>query len=233
MKVVTPRELLLGSFKAAVAAADPLQIVPQHLPSPPKGRTLVVGAGKAAASMALAVEQHWPAGAALEGTVITRYAHGLLTNRISVIEAGHPVPDEAGETAAKRIFDGVKRLTKDDLLLALVSGGGSSLLSLPVESVSMADLKAVTRELLASGAPIQDMNTVRKHLSRIQGGRLAAATRARVLALVISDVTGDDATHIASGPCSPDPSTFADAVEILERFAVKAPDSIARHLENG
>src|SRR5262245_48308302 len=136
----SPRELLLESFKAAVAAADPLNIVPPHLPKPPKGRTLVVGAGKAAAAMALAVEQHWPSSAPLDGTVITRYAHGLLTNRVVVIEAGHPVPDEAGEAAAKRIFDSVKRLSQNDLLIAVISGGGSALLALPAPTISMADL---------------------------------------------------------------------------------------------
>jgi hydroxypyruvate reductase len=230
---VNPRELLLGSFQAALAAADPLQIVPPHLPQPPRGRTVVVGAGKAAASMALAVETHWPAGKPLEGVVITRYGHGLATKRIRVIEAGHPVPDEHGETAAREILEIARSLGGEDLLLVLVSGGGSSLLSLPVDGVSMEDLKAVTRGLLASGAPIQDMNTVRKHLSRIQGGRLAAATRARVLALVISDVTGDDPTHIASGPCSPDPTRYADAIEILARFGVKPPPSIAAHLARG
>jgi len=228
-----PRELLLGSFNAALSAADPLQIVPGHLPPPPKGRTLVVGAGKAAGSMALAVEQHWPESAPLEGVVITRYGHGLPTKRIRVVEAGHPVPDESGEAAAREILAAASALGPDDLLLALVSGGGSALLSLPVEGVAMADLKALTQQLLASGAPIQDMNTVRKHLSRIQGGRLAAATRAPVLALVISDVTGDDPTHIASGPCTPDPTTFADTVEILERFGVQAPASIAGYLERG
>jgi hydroxypyruvate reductase len=227
------REILLGSFHAAVAAADPLQVVPSQLPAPPRGRTVVVGAGKAAGAMALAVERHWPAAAALEGVVITRYGHGLPTQRIRVVEAGHPVPDESGEAAAREILASARELGPDDLLLVLVSGGGSSLLSLPVEGVSMADLKAVTRRLLASGAPIQDMNTVRKHLSLIQGGRLALATRARVLALVISDVTGDDPTHIASGPCAPDPSTFAEAREILERFGVDAPASIAAHLDAG
>ena len=230
---MAPRELLLGSFKAAVAAADPLHIVPQHLPAPPKGRTLVVGAGKAAASMALAVEQHWPAGAPLEGTVITRYAHGLLTNRISVIEAGHPVPDEAGEAAAQRIFDSAKRLSKDDLLLVLVSGGGSALLSLPVESISMADLKAATKELLRCGAMIQEINTVRKHLSLIQGGRLAAVCKAKILALVISDVTGDNPTHIASGPCAPDPTTYKDALDILTRYECKIPAAVQTTLERG
>ncbi|HSD61469.1 MAG TPA: glycerate-2-kinase family protein, partial [Burkholderiales bacterium] len=217
---MNPRKLLLDSFKAAVAAADPLKIVPRHLPKPPKGRSLVVGAGKAAAAMAAAVERHWPKGATLEGLVITRYGHGLPTRRIRVVEAGHPVPDEQGEAAAAEILERASTLGRDDLLLALVSGGGSSLLSLPVDGVPMADLKSVTRELLASGAPIQDMNTVRKHLSRIQGGRLAAACPARVLALVISDVTGDDPTHIASGPCAPDPTTYADALAILSRSGV-------------
>jgi len=230
---MSPRELLLGSFHAAVAAADPLHIVPAHLPEPPKGRTLVVGAGKAAASMALAVEQHWPASAPLDGVVITRYRHGLLTNRIKVIEAGHPVPDEAGEQAAAGILKRAKALGRDDLLLVLVSGGGSSLLSLPVAEVSMADLKATTRELLRCGAPIQQMNTVRKHLSIIQGGRLAAATKARVVALVISDVTGDDPTHIASGPCAPDPTTYQDALDILTSYGVEAPAAVMAHLQRG
>lgn len=227
------RQLLLASFRAALAAADPLEIVPAHLPAPPAGRTLVVGAGKAAASMAAAVEAAWPAGAPLEGLVITRYGHGLPAHRIRVVEAGHPVPDEAGEEAAREILARAGALGEDDLLLVLVSGGGSSLLSLPVEGIPMADLKAVTRDLLASGAPIQDMNTIRKHLSAIQGGRLALATRARVLALVISDVTGDDPTHIASGPCSPDPSTYADSIDILQRFGVAAPASVAAHLASG
>ena len=228
-----PRDLLSGSFHAALAAADPLKIVPAHLPAPPRGRTLVVGAGKAAASMALAVERHWGAASPLEGIVITRYGHGLPLQRIRVVEAGHPVPDEKGESAAREILSLARGLGEDDLLLVLVSGGGSSLLALPVDGVAMADLKAVTRALLASGAPIQDMNTVRKHLSLIQGGRLAAATRARVLALVISDVTGDDPTHVASGPTVADPTTYRDALEILDRFAVTPPHSIAAHLARG
>jgi hydroxypyruvate reductase len=228
-----PRRLLLDSFHAAVGAADPLRIVAAQLPSPPRGRTLAVGAGKAAASMARAVELAWPVDAPLSGKVITRYAHGLPTTRLEVIEAGHPVPDEAGEAAAERILAQAAELDDDDLLLALVSGGGSSLLSLPVASVPMADLKAVTRLLLASGAPIQEMNIVRKHLSRIQGGRLAQATRARVCALVISDVAGDDMSAIGSGPCAPDPSTFADAQDVLARWGVTPPDSVASHLARG
>jgi hydroxypyruvate reductase len=233
VKTGAARELLAGSFAAALAAADPQRIVPAHLPPPPKGRTLVVGAGKAAAAMALAVEQSWPAAAPLDGLVVTRYRHGLLTNRITVIEAGHPVPDAAGEQAAVEILKKVKTLTPQDLLLVLVSGGGSSLLSLPAEGISMPDLKQVTKQLLLSGAPIQAMNTVRKHLSLIQGGRLAAASRAPVLALVISDVTGDDPTHIASGPCAPDPTSYEDAVAILERYRVQPPPAIAAHLARG
>jgi glycerate 2-kinase len=230
---MSPRELLLGSLRAAVAEADPRVIVPAHLPQPPRGRTLVVGAGKAGASMAAAVEAHWPADAPLEGVVITRHGHGLPTRRIRVVEAGHPVPDEAGEQAAAEILARAGSLGEDDLLLVLVSGGGSALLSLPVEGVTMADLKAFTRSLLASGAPIQDMNTLRKHLSRIQGGRLALASRAPVRALVISDVTGDDPTHIASGPCSPDPTTFRDCLDIVKRFGVEPPASVADYLARG
>ena len=231
--MTAPRDILMGSFEAALAAADPLRLVPDHLPRPPKGKTLVVGAGKAAASMALSVEQSWPADADLDGLVVTRYQHGLLTNRIAVIEAGHPVPDEAGEKAAQEILRRVRSLTRDDLLLVLLSGGGSSLLALPVEGVSMADLSATTRELLRSGARIEDMNTVRKHLSAIQGGRLAAASRAPVVALIVSDVTGDDPTHIASGPCAPDPTTYADAIDILARHDVRAPLPVLQHLERG
>jgi len=231
------RRLLLDSFRAAVGAADPLRIVAPALPDAASirhfGRTLAVGAGKAAASMALAVERHWPADAPLDGLVVTRYAHGLPCARIEVVEAGHPLPDEAGERAAARIFERAGALGDDDLLVALVSGGGSSLLSLPVESVRISELEAVTRALLASGAPIQEINVVRKHLSRIQGGRLAQRTRARVLALMISDVAGDDPSSIASGPCAPDPSTYADALEVLARWRVTAPASVRAHLERG
>ncbi len=225
------RALLEESFRAAVAAADPLQILAPHLPPAPKGRTFVAAAGKAAASMAVAVERHFPS--AVEGIAITRYGHGLPTERIRVVEAGHPVPDEAGEAAAREILDKVRELGEDDLLLALLSGGGSSLLSLPAADIPMADLKAVTQQLLKSGAAIQEMNAVRKHLSAVHGGRLAAASRAPVVALIISDVTGDDPTHIASGPCAPDPTTYADALEILRRYEVKPPPSIRQRLERG
>ena len=227
------RELLLGSFQAALRAADPLHIVPSHLPAPPRGRTFVVGAGKAAASMARAVEDAWPKDKPLSGVVVTRYGHGLPLSRIEVIEASHPVPDDAGEKAATRILELARTLDADDLLLVLVSGGGSALLSLPAEGISMADLKAVTRELLACGAPIEEINVVRKHLSRIQGGRLAAATRAKVVALIVSDVTGDDPTHIASGPCAPDPTTFADAIAVLRRYGVKGTSAIEARLRDG
>ena len=231
--MMTPRDLLLGSFHAALAAADPLKIVGAHLPKLPNGKTLVVGAGKAAASMALAVEQHWPANAPLDGLVITRYQHGLLTNRITVIEAGHPVPDESGEKAALEILRRVKTLTPNDLLLVLVSGGGSSLLTLPAEGIAIEDIKLLTKQLLTCGAPIQEMNILRKHLSAIQGGRLAAACRAPVIALIVSDVTGDDPTHIASGPCAPDPSTYQDALDVVSRHGIAAPKAIASHLKRG
>ena len=228
-------ELMRLSFDAAVAAADPLRIVPQNLPHPPAGRVVVVGAGKAAASMALAVERAWP-DVALKGLVITRYGHGAPTKRIRVVEAGHPVPDAAGEAAARDILQLVSTLQHDDLLLALISGGGSSLLSLPVPEVSIAGLKSVTRMLLASGAPIGEMNIVRKHLSQITGGRLAAAAArrgARVVALLISDVTGDAPSDIASGPCAPDPSTYADALAVLSRWNVEPPEDVWAWLQSG
>ena len=225
------RELLEESFHAAVGAADPLKVLPGRLPAPPRGRTFVAGAGKAAASMALAVEQSWRG--ELGGIAITRYGHGLPTKRIRVVEAGHPVPDEAGEAAAREILAAVKTLREEDLLLALLSGGGSSLLSLPAPGVSMAELKALTRELLRCGASIQEINTVRKHLSAVHGGRLAAASRAPVVALIVSDVTGDDPTHIASGPCAPDPTTIADARAVLEKYGIEAPRALSESPKPG
>ena len=234
------RALLEQSFRAAVAAADPLHVVAPHLPAPPKGRVFVAAAGKAAASMALAVEKSFPSG--IEGIAITRYGHGLPTRQIRVVEAGHPVPDEAGEAAAREILERTRQLEENDLLLALLSGGGSSLLALPAEGVSMAQLKSLTAQLLKSGATIQEMNTVRKHLSAIAGGRLAAASRAPVLALIISDVTGDDPTHIASGPCAPDPTTVQDAKAVPARYGLrfegpfsetpKPRDSVFARVEN-
>lgn len=230
---MNPHSYLLESYLAAIKAADPAHIVPQHLPTPPKGRTLVVGAGKAAAAMALAVENAWPSSAQLDGLVVTRYGHKLPTQRIRVIEAGHPIPDENGEQASQEILAAVKTLKSEDLLLCLFSGGGSSLLSLPVEGISLQALKEATHQLLWCGARIQEINTVRKHLSAIQGGRLAAACKAPIVALIISDVTGDEATHIASGPCSPDPTTFSDALAVLDQYNLKLPLSVRRILLEG
>jgi glycerate 2-kinase len=230
-----PIALMRASFEAAVGAADPLKVLAAHLPPLPRGKVVVVGAGKAAASMAAAVERAWP-DAPMEGVVITRYAHGLPTRRIRVVEAGHPVPDEAGEEAAREILQRAGQLGTDDLLLVLISGGGSSLLSLPVPAVPMADLKAMTRQLLASGAPIEQMNVVRKHVSQIAGGWLAASAAgrgARVVALIVSDVTGDAPSDIASGPCSPDPSTYADAQAVLRRWNVAPPATIGDWLQRG
>lgn len=228
------RRLLLDSFHAAVAAADPARILPPHLPAPPSGRTLVVGGGKAGASMAAAVEAHWPTGAPLSGLVVTRYQHSLPTRRIEIVEASHPLPDGRGEAAALRMLQQVSLLGPDDLLLALISGGGSSLLAAPVEGVTLKELRQVTKALLHAGATIHDINTVRKHLTRLSGGRLAqAAHGAQGLALIISDVVGDDPTHIASGPCAPDPTTCADALERLQRFQIAPPASIKHHLETG
>ena len=180
--------------------------------------------------MALAVEQHWPADKKLFGIALTRYGHALSLERIRWVEAGHPVPDEAGLEAAGEMMGAARAIKSVDLLLALFSGGGSALLSLPVEGISIGDLRKVTQDLLRSGATIQEINTVRKHLSQIQGGRLAAACKAPVVTLIISDVTGDDATHIASGPCAPDPTTFQEAVDVLNRFDVKPPRAVLEHL---
>lgn len=234
---MNPRELLLGSFHAAVSAADPLRVLPIHLPPRsfplPKGRTLAVGAGKAAAAMAMAVEQHWPEHAPLDGFVLTRYGHGLPLERIRVIEAGHPLPDEQGEQGAQTILAAAQKLGRDDLLLCLFSGGGSSLLTLPAPGIPLNDLRNITSQLLRCGATIQEINTVRKHLSVILGGRLAASCQAAVRALIISDVIGDDPTHIASGPCAPDPTTYADALAVLRYHEIKAPASVNNLLTAG
>lgn len=230
---MTPRELLEASFRAAVAAADPLKIVPAHLPPPPMGRTLVLAAGKAACAMAQAVEQNWPADKKLFGIALTRYGHALPLEQIRWVEASHPVPDEAGENAAREMMAAARAVKPMDQVIALFSGGGSALLSLPAEGITIGDLRKVTRDLLRCGASIQEINTVRKHISAIHGGRLAAACKAPILALAISDVTGDDPTHIASGPCSPDPTTFQDAVDILNHFEIKPPRAIFEHLTAG
>jgi glycerate 2-kinase len=219
-------------FRAAIAAADPALAVPPHLPAPPRGRTIVVGAGKAAASMAKAVEDHWPG--ALEGLVVTRYGHGLACSRIEVVEAAHPVPDAAGRAAAQRILDKVGGLSADDLVICLISGGGSALLALPAEGLTLEDKQSINSALLKSGAPIGEMNTVRKHLSAIKGGRLAAAAwPARIVTLVISDVPGDDPAVVASGPTVADPTTSAEALAILRRYRIAMSPAITRMLEAG
>ncbi|HEY5801956.1 MAG TPA: glycerate kinase [Burkholderiaceae bacterium] len=229
----TARQLLTDSYFAAVAAADPAAIVAAHLPSPPAGRTLIVGAGKAAASMAHAVEAHWPPDASLSGLVVTRYGHAMPTARIAVIEAGHPYPDSAGQQAAEEMLAAVRMLTPRDRLLALMSGGGSSLLPLPVANVTLEELRLVTKDLLRSGAAITDINIVRKHLSRIQGGRLAAACQAPITTLIISDVTGDDPSAIASGPTCFDASTYQGALDVLERHGIAPPPGVLAHLRMG
>ena len=230
----TVREILTASFKAAVAAADPLFVVPPHLPAPRAGgRTIVVGAGKASGAMAEAVDRVWPVDAPLEGLVLTRYHHARPARRIKIVEASHPVPDVAGERGARAMLELVRSAGPNDQLIALVSGGGSALLTLPAEGLTLDDMKETTVALLRSGAPIQDMNTVRKHLSAIVGGRLAACSQAPILALIISDVTGDDPTHIASGPFSPDPTTYADCLAIIARMAMDLPPAVIRHLQQG
>ena len=221
--------LLRSLFDAAVAAADPALCVPPNLPAPPKGRTIVVGAGKAAAAMAAAVEARWPW--PLEGLVATRAGHGAPTRRIRVVEAGHPVPDAAGAGAARDILAIMHGLTADDLVIGLISGGGSALLTLPAGGVTLADKQAVNRALLKSGARIGEMNAVRKHLSAIKGGRLAAAAApARFVSLVISDVPGDDLSVIASGPTVADPSTLEDARAVLARYRIDVAGRVTAHL---
>jgi glycerate 2-kinase len=224
-----PRSLLRTLFDAALRAADPAEVVPPHLPPPPRGRTIVIGAGKAAAAMAKAVDDHWPA--TLSGLVITRYGHGVPCRRIEVVEAGHPMPDAAGTEAAERILDSVRGLAADDLVLFLASGGGSALMALPAPGLTLEDKRAVTRALLTCGATIGEINCVRKHLSAIKGGRLAAAAApARVVTLAISDVPGDDPAVIASGATVPDPSSFAEARAILAKYAIAPPPAVAAHL---
>ena len=224
------RARLRQMFDAAVAAALPERIVADRLPPRPKGRTVVVGAGKASAAMARAFENAWDG--EVSGLVVTRYGHAVPCERIEIVEAAHPVPDAAGQDAAGRILDLVSNLGPDDLVVALISGGGSSLLALPADGLSLDDKQAVSKALLRSGATIQEMNAVRKHLSKIKGGRLAAAAHpAKVTALAISDVPGDDLSVIASGPTVPDPSTFATARNILRRYGIEPPESVRRHLE--
>lgn len=225
-----PRGLLRSMFDAAIKAALPQKSLRKFLPEPPAGRTIVVGCGKAAAAMAKAVEGRWKG--AVEGLVVTRYGHRVKTRRIEVVEAAHPVPDTAGREAAERILRMVQGLSADDLVLFLVSGGGSSLLTLPAAGVTLEDKQAINKALLRSGANITEMNCVRKHLSAIKGGRLAiAAHPARVVTLAISDIPGDDPAVIASGPTVADATTFADARAILRKYQISEPASVVAHLQ--
>jgi glycerate 2-kinase len=222
-------ETLRELFDAALAAADPSQALEGRIPAPVRGRTVVVGAGKASAAMARAFEAAWPG--PLEGLVITRYGHAVPCGRIEVVEAGHPVPDAAGEQAARRILTLARGLGPEDQLVFLASGGGSALLSLPAPQITLADKQAVTHALLRSGATITEINTVRKHLSAIKGGRLAtAAAPARIVTLAISDVPGDDPAVIASGPTVPDPTTFADARSVLAKHRITEPEAVITRL---
>src|SRR5262249_35598212 len=215
------RAALRSIFDAAVASADPAAAVARHLPAKPKGRCVVVGAGKASAAMAAAFDAAWP-DVDVSGVVVTRYGHAVPAGRIRIIEASHPVPDAASEQAARAMLDAVRGLKSDDLVVALISGGGSALMALPAGRMTLADKQAVSQALWRSGATIGEMNAVRKHLSRIKGGRLAAAARpARLVSLLISDVPGDDPAVIASGPTVPDPSTLADVAEIVARFRLE------------
>jgi glycerate 2-kinase len=228
------RQLLRDMFEAAIAVASPDKAVPANLPEPPAGRTIVVGAGKAAASMARAVETRWPPDKPLSGLVVTRYGHGVgPLRRIDVVEAAHPVPDAAGQKAAGRILDLVRGLGPEDLVLCLISGGGSALLSLPARGITLDDKQALNKALLRSGANIHEINCVRKHLSAIKGGRLAvAAAPARIVSLIVSDVPGDDPSVIASGPTTPDATTLADAKAVLRRYGIVPPPSVQARLDD-
>ena len=226
------RQLMKEMFDAAVAAAQPERCIPPHLPSAPRGRLIVIGAGKASAAMARAVESSWKG--PLEGLVVTRYGYAVPCHKIEIVEAAHPVPDAAGHEAAGRILKLVSGLRADDLVLCLISGGGSALLTLPAPGLSLEDKQEINRALLKSGATISEMNCVRRHLSAIKGGRLAAACHpARLVNLIISDVPGDDPVNIASGPTVADATTCEDALAILRRYAVSAPRHVLEVLESG
>jgi hydroxypyruvate reductase len=234
MQTIDPRKFLLDLYGNAVDAVSAAKCLPAHLPKPPVGgRILVIGAGKGAAAMAKVVEDQWP-DADLSGLVVTRYGHGADCKRIEVVEASHPVPDEAGRQAAARMLKMVQGLTEKDLVLCLISGGGSALLALPGEGITLEQKQAINKALLKSGAAISDMNCVRKHLSAIKGGRLAlACAPARVVTLLISDVPGDDPNIIASGPTLPDPTTCAQALAILRKYEIAIPPNVLQHLESG
>ena len=227
-----PRTLLEKMFKAAIVVAQPALCVAPQLPAPTRGRTLVIGAGKASAAMARAVEENWPG--ELSGLVVTRYGYSVPCRRIKIIEAAHPVPDAASVIAARRILDTVKGLGEDDLVLCLISGGGSALLAAPLADLTLEDKQAVNRALLRSGASISEMNCVRRHLSAVKGGRLAAACHpAKVVTLLLSDVPGDNPMDIASGPTVADPTSCADALEVIKRYGVELPPSAEALLQSG
>jgi hydroxypyruvate reductase len=233
MPDINPRQLLLDMYAAAVGAVSADKCLPAFLPKPsPNGRTLVIGAGKGAAAMAKAVEDHWEG--EIGGLVVTRYGHGADCKKIEVVEAAHPVPDEAGRRAAGRMMEMVQGLTENDLVLCLISGGGSALLALPGEGITLEQKQAVNKALLKSGANISEMNCVRKHFSAIKGGRLAlACAPARVVTLLISDVPGDDPGVIASGPTLPDPTTCEQALAILRKYGIEVPDNMLQTLTSG
>lgn len=225
-----PRPFLNELFKAAVAAADPDAILAAHLPEPPRGRTVVVGAGKAAARMARAFERSWPG--EVDGVVVVPYGQALALRQIRVLEAAHPVPDEAGLAASRQLLEAVSGLGEDDLVIALVSGGGSALLPAPVDGLELADEIALNRALLASGAPIAAMNLIRRQISRIKGGGLAAAAApARVVSLILSDVPGDDPAEVASGPTVPGPGGPAEALAAARRYGIELPERVAAVIE--
>lgn len=226
------KRLLREMFEAAIAAAQPALCLPRHLPPPPKGRTIIIGAGKASAAMARALEDNWSG--PLEGLVVTRYGYKVPCQHIEIVEAAHPVPDAAGLQAAKRIAKLVSGLTADDLVIALISGGGSALLVAPAAGLSLEDKQAVNSALLKSGASISEMNCVRRHISGLKGGRLGAlCAPAKLVTLLISDVPGDDPIDIASGPTVADPTTCAEALAIVERYKMQIPDTVRAHLASG
>ncbi len=225
------QQFLLEMFNVAVQSVSAEATVPQHLPPAVSGKTIVIGAGKAAASMAQAVESHWSG--SLSGRVVTRYGHGVPCESITVVEASHPVPDTAGQQAAEQILQTISELNKDDLVICLISGGGSSLLALPAPGITLQDKQSINKALLRSGATIAEMNCVRKHLSAIKGGQLAAACApAKVVTLIISDVPGDDPAVVASGPTVPDATTLADAQDVLSRYAIDVPENVRQYLAN-
>ena len=231
MTVLEPKSFLISIFDAAVAAADPERTIRDHLPAKPRGRTIVVGAGKGSAQMAAAFEKVWDG--PIEGLVVTRYGYGAKCERIEIIEAAHPVPDAAGLEASRRLLEKVQGLTSDDLVVALISGGGSALLPSPAAGLTLADEIAVNEALLASGAPIAAMNTIRKHVSTIKGGRLAAAAwPAKVVSLVVSDIPGDNPALVASGPTVPDTGSREDALASIAAYGMKLPDAVMEHINS-